>query len=291
MSETTQSHSLLPFTCWYQNSGGEIIRFDEAPIVVQSSGLFDYQWQFTTFDRAARDGGKAVFARRPVQEKSLVLDVFADTQEEHNAAINRLHDVLECDVGRLTPGKLWVNGQYIRCFAFASGKTIDRDWTRYSVVKLTFRVVSPAWTEERSVVLLPSDETVTDETFKQYPGRYPYRYADDDAAYRFVNDTNAPLPMVIKMFGPCSHPSVYVGGNEYSLETDIAAGDYAVIDQTDKSIWCVAGNGTKTNLFDTRKKSVDNFLYAPVGHLQVACSGNFACEVVFLVQRSEPRWN
>ncbi len=280
----------LPYACWYENSRGDMLRLDEAPIVVQSSGLFDYQWHLTTFDRAARDGGKVVSARRAVQEKSLVLDVFADTQEEHNAALNRLHDVTEYDVCRLLPGKLWVNGQYIRCLAFASTKTLDRDWTCYTVVKLTLKVFSPAWTEERSVVVMPGESAGGGDNYKHYPGKYPQRYADDDAAYQFVNETNGTLPMVIKLFGPCVNPAVYVGGNEYALNTEIAAGDYAVIDQTDKSIWLVANNGTRTNLFHTRKKSVDNFLYAPTGHLSITCAGDFACEVIFLTQRSEPRW-
>ena len=220
MSDSTQTADLLPFECYYENSGGEVIRFDQPPMMIRSSELFDYQWRLTTFDRAMHDGGKVVFARRPVQDKTLALDVFADTQEAHNAALNRLHDVLDYDVRRLTPGKLWVNGQYIRCLAFASIKTLDRDWTRYTVVKLSLRVVSPAWVEEHSVVLMPAEETADDNLNKRYPGRYPYRYADDDAAYRFLNDTGAPLPMILRFFGPCRNPSVFVGGNEYSLETE-----------------------------------------------------------------------
>lgn len=283
--------ALLPYDCRYENSQGEILRLDEAPIVVQSSGLFDYQWSLTTFDRAARDGGKAVFARRAVQEKSLVLDVFADTQEEHDAALNRLHDVLDCDLYRLSPGKLWVNGQYIRCFAYASSKTLSRDWTRYTAVKLTLKVVSPAWTAEETVTLMPSENNSADTGDKRYPAVYPYQYSDGGAVYRFENVGYAPAPMMIKIFGACSSPSVYVGGNEYALNADIAAGEYAVINQEEKSVTLVAADGQKTNWFGKRKKSVDNFLYAPAGLIEIRCSGEFVCEVTFLVQRSEPKWN
>ena len=291
MSDSTQTAGLLPFECYYENSGGEVIRFDQPPMMIRSSELFDYQWRLTTFDRAMHDGGKVVFARRPVQDKTLSVDVFAETQEAHNAALNRLHDVLDYDVRRLTPGKLWVNGQYIRCLAFASIKTLDRDWTRYTVVKLSLRVVSPAWVEEHSVVLMPAEETADDNLNKRYPGRYPYRYADDDAAYRFLNDTGAPLPMILRFFGPCRNPSVFVGGNEYSLETETPDGTYIVLDQMEKSIWCVAQDGTRDNLFDCRKKTNDIFLPAPAGSLSIACVGCLSCEVVFLVQRSEPRWS
>ena len=81
---------VLPYSIWYENSKGDVLRMDEPPIVVQTSGLMDYQWTLTAYDRALRDGGRVIHARRPIQDKTLVLDVFADTQEAHNAALNRL---------------------------------------------------------------------------------------------------------------------------------------------------------------------------------------------------------
>lgn len=282
---------LLPYSCWYENGRGDVIRLDDAPILVQSSGLFDYQWSITAFDRAARDGGKAVFARRAVQEKSLILDVFADTQQEHNAALDRLHDVIDYDMCMLSPGKLWVNEQYIKCFAYASTKTLDRDWTRYTAVKLTLKVVSPAWTAEETVTLLPSDSDVPDKYDKRYVGRYPCKYSDGGGIYRFDSGVNSSAPMIIKVFGPCSSPSVYIGGNEYSINVDVSDGEYVVINQEEKTVTKVSECGVKSNIFDKRKKSVDNFLYAPAGKIEISRSGNFPCEVTFLVQRSEPKWN
>lgn len=284
------TEALLPYTCRYENSRGESIALDGAPIVVRDSELFDYGWKLTASDAAAGDGGRAVAARRAVQDRTLMLDVFADTQEAHNAALNRLHDVMDYDVEMLTPGKLWVNGQYIRCFAYASEKTLDRDWTRYTVVKLTLKVVSPAWTAEETVTVLPAEPSEQGGAYKQYDGKYPYRYTEESASYRFVNRSGGRVPMILKIFGPCHAPSVFVGGCEYGLTGDVAQGAYAVIDQRDKSIVLVGADGTKSNYFAARKKSVDNFLGAPTGNLQITCSGAFACEVTFLTRRSEPKW-
>ncbi len=279
---------LLPYSIYYENSAGETIRFDEAPIVVQTTGLFDWQWNISSYDRAIRDGGRAVAARRPVQDRTLVLDVFADTQQEHNAAIGRLHNVLEYDLNTLIPGKLWINDRYVRCFAFTSVKTINRDWSAYTVVGLTVRLISPAWVKEETVTVLPVT-TAADTADKKYPGKYPYKYSEGNVA-RFINNTASSAPMMIKICGPCSNPSVYVGENEYSVNTSISAGEYAIIDQRDKSIYLVGQSGTRTNIFNLRNKSVDNFQYAPSGALTVSCSGQFACEVTFLTQRSEPEW-
>ena len=280
---------ILPYEIWYENSKGDVIRFDTAPIVVQTTGLFDWQWNISAYDRAIRDGGRAVAARRPVQDRTVVLDVFADTQADHNAAIDRLHNVLEYDLCTLTPGKLWINDRYVRCFATASVKTIDRDWSTYTVVGLTLKLISPAWVKEEPVTVLPVT-TATDTADKKYLGKYPYKYSEGGSVARFVNDTAAPAPMILKIFGACSNPSVYVGGNEYSVNTSVAAGEYVVIDQRDKSICRVGQSGTRSNIFNLRKKSVDNFQYAPSGSLTVSCSGQFACEVTFLTQRSEPEW-
>ena len=279
---------LLPYSIRYENSAGETIRFDQAPIVVQTTGLFDWNFSIATYDRSLRDGGRAVAARRPVQERSLVLDVFADTQSEHNAAIDRLHDVLEYDLCTLQPGRLWINDRYVRCFAFASAKTLDRDWTSYTVVSLTLKMISPAWVKEETVTVLPTTQN-NDSDNKKYFGKYPYKYSEGGNVGRFVNDTSGEAPMIIKIFGACSNPSVYIGENEYSVNTALAAGDYVIIDQRDKSIYRVSQNGIRTNIFNLRKKNVDNFRYAPRGPLTVSCSGQFACEVTFLTQRSEPK--
>ena len=261
---------ILPYRIWYENSVGETIRFDEAPIVVQTTGLFDWQWSLSAYDRAIRDGGRAVAARRPVQDRTLVLDVFADSQSEHDAALDRIHNVLEYDLCALTPGKLWINDRYVRCFATASVKTLDRDWTTYTVVGLTLKLISAASSD------------------KKYLGKYPYKYSEGGNVARFVNDTASSAPMILKIFGACSNPSVYVGENEYSVNTTIAAGEYVMIDQRDKSIVRVSQSGARANIFNLRKKSVDNFLPASPGSLSVSCSGQFACEVTFLTQRSEP---
>lgn len=277
----------MPYEIWYENSAGEVIRFDEAPIVVQTTGLFDWEFAVSAYDRAIRDGGRAVAARRPVQDRTLVLDVFADSQEEHDAALDNLHDVLEYDLLALSPGKLWINDRYVRCFAYASVKTLDRDWTSYTVVGLTLKLISPAWVKEERISVLPvSDNAAGGE--KRYPGKYPYRYSEGGNVVRFVNDTAGGAPMIIKIFGACVSPSVYVGGNEYSVNTTISAGDCVIIDQRDKSIIRVSQNGAKTNIFNLRKKSVDNFAPAPSGAVTVSVSGQFACEVTFLTQRSEP---
>ena len=278
---------ILPYSIYYENSAGEIIRFDEAPIVVQTTGLFDWQWNISAYDRAIRDGGRAVAARRPVQDRTVVLDVFADTQADHNAAIDRLHNVLEYDLCTLTPGKLWINDRYVRCFATASVKTLDRDWTTYTVVGLTLKLISPAWVKEETVTVLPVTAEAASSD-KKYLGKYPYKYSEGGNVARFVNDTASSAPMILKIFGACSNPSVYVGENEYSVNTTIAAGEYVMIDQRDKSIVRVSQSGTRTNIFNLRKKSVDNFAPAPSGTLAVSCSGQFACEVTFLTQRSEP---
>ena len=174
-------------------------------------------------------------------------------------------------------------------FATASVKTIDRDWSTYTVVGLTLKLISPAWVKEEPVTVLPVT-TATDTADKKYLGKYPYKYSEGGSVARFVNDTAAPAPMILKIFGACDNPSVYIGGNEYSVNTSISAGSYVIIDQRDKSIYRVGQSGTRSNIFNLRKKSVDNFQYAPPGSLTVSCSGQFACEVTFLTQRSEPEW-
>lgn len=271
------SEYLLPYACLYVNSAGEILRFDgrdHSPYLIQTSAMFDYQWSMTTYDRARRDGGRAVFARRAVQDKSLVLDVFADTQEAHNAALNRLHDVLDYDVCRLTPGRLYINNQYVECFAHVSVKTLDRDWTTYTVVGLTFKVISPAWT---------ADEAQNTRTL-----------AAGTQSMTFENTGAGTAPMILMIYGPCVKPVVTVGGNPYGVNITLAAGDKVVIHQPDKTVKSTV-SGVTGNAFNKRKKDADVFQPAPPGTLTVTRtdangSAAFDVTVTFLIQRSEPRW-
>ena len=114
---------------------------------------------------------------------------------------------------------------------------------------------SEASNPQETVTVLPMTAAVASDD-KKYPGQYPYRYSEGNTA-RFVNDTSDPAPMIIKIFGACSNPSVYVGENEYSVNTDISLGEYVIIDQRDKSIYRVSQSGTRTSIFHLRKKSVD----------------------------------
>ncbi|MBQ5544611.1 MAG: hypothetical protein IIU00_02960 [Clostridia bacterium] len=282
---------LLPYACLYQNSAGEILRFDgreDAPYLIQTSAMFDYQWSMTTYDRARRDGGRLVFARRAVQDKSLVLDVFADTQAAHNAALNRLHDVLDYDVCHLSPGRLYINNHYIECFASVSVKTLDRDWTTYSVVGLTFKVISPAWTKDYSHTLAAGTASLT----------FPDTSLDGENGLSSADET----PMTITIYGPCENPVVTVGGNSYGVNITLSSSsDYVVIDQQNKKIRACR-NGVWTNVFNLRNKTTDVFQPAPTfadaagSRLSVSRSDSngsagFAVDVLFHVRRSEPRWN
>ena len=107
----------------------------------------------------------------PFGLRTLVLDVFADSQSEHDAALDRIHNVLEYDLCALTPGKLWINDRYVRCFATASVKTLDRDWTTYTVVGLTLKLISPAWVKEETVAVLPVT-AASASSDKKYLGKY-----------------------------------------------------------------------------------------------------------------------
>lgn len=281
--------SILAYTCFYENSRGERVYFDRAPYVLQSSGIFDYEWELKTWQSASKDGGRCVSRRRPVQEKRIVLDVFAPTQAQFASAINRLADVIDTDVINRTPGKLWIGAQYALCYIYASYKTLERDWWEFATVSLSVQMENPCWiTERRFSLLACADEE--DENAKVYPLAYPYRYGSGSLASVISNDSISDAPMKIVFYGYAGNPEISIGGNTYGINAVIETGEYAVIDGQTREVYKIASDGTRINLFDRRTKQSDVFAPLASGSHTVEYSGAYGVDITIYQQRSEPLW-
>src|SRR5699024_10797764 len=127
---------------------------------------------------------------------------------------------------------------------------------------------------------------------KRYNGRYPCKYGTGYSQTTLDNTVGSwETPMIITIYGEAVNPSLSIGGNQYTLNTTLAANERAMIDQHHKKIYKIGTTGIETNIFNTRDKSTDIFKFAPVGMVSVLYNGDYSLDITLIHQRSEPLWN
>lgn len=279
---------MTPFTAYYENSRGERIRFDEPPVVMTGGDLFDSRWRLSTAVRPNGEGGRLLRGRRPCDERSLELALAAEDAAALAALLERLMNVTEYDIHARRAGRLWVCGQYLSCWCTASVKTLSDALPNAARVTLRVFPETPAWCTERRYSLRAGDND--DLTADRYPRRYPRRYGAGRGTTGVVNRSVAPAPLRVVFYGPAADPRVLVGSSDIGVNVTIAPGERAVVDQLTREVYTTAADGTKTNRFDSRRRSGTTFENAPPGSSPVEIMSGSYVDITLIEQRSEPLW-
>lgn len=278
----------------FENSKGESLRLDDGKsFIVQESDLRDFGWQYDIADNATGYGGTVNrFYRQPL-EKTLTLGIRAQTSDGLNDLLNALHQISEVDIGARTPGRLYVDNQYVKCYLSVSSKIeklIKRGGARFAVKTIGVLVMFPFWITEETKKFLAGGVSTQYEFGKKYNGRYPYMYGTGYNNTVLTNDHYASTPMRLTIYGGVVNPSIYIAGNEYGINSSAAVNERLVIDQLERTVYKLSAAGIRTNLFDYRIKTSDQFLYIPSGNSNVSYDGDYGFDITLFKQRSEPKW-
>ena len=276
----------------YENSAGETIRLDRNGFYCAEGTLRDFIWDYSYSGYPDGTGGSVSQFSRHEKTKAFEVSAHAYKREEIDSLLNRLHNITEYDVRNRTPGKLYLNQQYITCYLINSEITNKSKHMLFVTKKLTVLPVIPYWCIEKSKTFYAGDSQIGNIDGKKYNGRYPYKYSTNYAQSSLDNSEVAwDTPMIITIYGPAVNPSLTIGGNVYRINASITANERAVIDQLRKKVYKIGSAGTKTNLFNARDKSVDIFQFAPSGSVPVLHDSAFSFDITLVQQRSEPLWN
>lgn len=274
---------------YYLSASGERLYLNRPPYYIKESELFDFNWSLSVAQKPLGDGGRVLSRRRASNERKIRLYVYADNDADMAKAVNDLHRITDADTYALTHGRLYVGNEYLTCFVTASKKELDSDWRDCMCVTLTVMPDVPCWQMERCFSFSSAAEEDTGGA--KYPFRYPKRYSVSSKTTVIVNDHYAESPMVIKLYGPCEDPRFSVNGVLMGLDVTLTEGQYAIIDQREKTIVLVSDTGEKTNIFDSRLKNGNIFTYAPAGPSVLECDDGLGMDVTVIRQRSEPEWS
>lgn len=261
----------------YTNNLGETIRFDGTENIIAAHGdLRDWSLVY--------DGDKFTFDE--TVEKSVPLKIFGTTNQVRTAR-NRLFEIANADTAANKYGRLWFDDYYMKCYISESKKS--RYMADYGTITVKIWTDNPYWIKETT---LEFRKTGVVESGLKYKKKYEYKYTDYSFQQTVTNQSLAPAPFRLKIYGAATNPNIAIGSQRYQVNTSIAANQYLTLTAIDrqKTIILTAQNGTKTNLFNSRNKIYNVFAPIPTGTFSVSWDGTFDFDLTVLDRRSEPPW-
>lgn len=270
----------------YKNHVNEVFEFGKDGIFVNSNDLHNYDWKATS------KGNRISALTRQVSTRKLPVIILCDTAEKGIQARNRLLEVVEKDVLAMKHGQVIIGDYYFKCFVTKSQKEDYLTSKKYMTLDLTLTSDFPYWVKESTTEFRPGS-TGSGEGVGiglDFPYDFPYDYFSTMASNTLFNSGFVPSNFRLMVYGPCSNPSITIGGHTYQVNCDIEQGEYLTIDSTTKKIQLTKIDGTLVNQFNNRNKTSYIFEKIPVGNSAVSWSGSYDFDLILMEERSEPKW-
>ena len=266
----------------YQNHQNEEIIFGKETFLNKNE-IRDYSWKYDTDFNSISNFYKGVIS------KKMSVVILANTEEEGTAKKNKLFEVFEKDVLAGKPGKLFVNGYYFQGYITESKKSNYLISRRLLYVEVNLSSDNPFWIRPTTFIYRAEEYTQA-VGVKMYAYDYPYDYGNGLAQNNILNNFFMPCNFKMIIYGPCLHPTIYIAGNAYAVDTDIYDREYLTIDSSMKTIMRTKKNGELISEFNARDKEHYIFEKIPPGSHIVSWSGSFGFDVILIEERSEPPW-
>lgn len=282
-------------TLYYESSDGTIIDFMSNGIYAQEpETLLENDWQYTTISGI---NGIAKIKRfyKDVKAYNLTLDIMADTEEEFNALMYKMHAAFDKDVQSLIPARLWWNDFYKEIYVVASSHTEFDELFESVTKKLTILSLRPMWTREYKYqyMISASEIGALDYGMEGFYDGFDYDGFDYGQAENIdiLNvDVISAANFELVFYGPIQKPTVTIGKHKYGLNVDLAAGEYATVNSLKKKIKKYDRYGHEENIYHTRNRDSEIFEKLPAGTLQVLKSSELAFDITIYDERGEPVW-
>ena len=279
----------MKYDIYYMNSAGQKLDLCKVPYLLETGNFLDFEWDYTTSTNFNSYGGKIDEFTKSVKSKKLQMSVFAWTEDAYKTALDTMIDTFEYDVINKTPGRLYVNGNYLRCYITGGSFEEWEDTADYMEVELTLTSEYAMWIIEREWNFAVTGNLAKGS--KQYPKRYPYRYANGTTSGKVFQRSNSPANFKIVFHGPVSDPTAIIGGLTYGLvNVDLAESEYAVIDSFSATIKKYCADGAVQNIYNARTRENSVFEKLRAGSLDVHWTGEYLLSIVVYEERSMPRW-
>lgn len=269
--------------CYYQNSAGQEINLMKYPYRLITADFFDYEWDESTYN------GMIYGFSRKQYKKNVKLDVFCGV-DEFAEAMNQFENIVSVDVLKSTPGKIYVNGEYLSCYIKGVKK---EEWEAgiYTIVTLTLISDHPFWINEASKQFYPKEAGESTSDFLDYPFDYLFDYTISDIGSQdWYIDHITSCPFVMTIYGPVTNPRILINGRVIEVYTTLESNEYLILDSRDHTIIKYLSNGTTSSLYNNRYMEESVFDPIGPGTIFITWPGTFGFDITAYMERNEPRW-
>lgn len=222
----------------------------------------DYEWEAIANER--KIGELVTGFRKKAKVYSIILTVRGGLEERRDL-IDALTDSFEHDIAYVAPGRIFFGDWYIECYIRSKITGISQIWNNWTKMELKVYCPHPVWIREREHNFKAAEVTSTNN--KRYPYRYRYRYAGGLNNTAIVNEHYTECNFLLRIYGPCVKPSVYIGEHEYHVDVTLEAGEYLEIDSVAETVTKYMTSGIRVNSFHNR--SFKNSVFQPIQTLSL----------------------
>lgn len=270
---------------YYQNNYGQKVDLMALPYKIRQADLHDYTWKYQS-----RDSLNPTVTRfyRSMESFSVGLDVYAVTEKTFHQAMNQLLEVTDKDVQGLTPGRLYVNSEYLPCYIVSSAKSNWMPGLPFVSVDLSLISEKGQWIKETRLNFTGSSGST--EAYMDYPFDYAYDYSSSTTDGILVNTGFLPADFELTVYGACAGPQIVIAGHAYKVSCGLQSGDHLIVNSLNKKIYKVTQAGERINQFHLRRRDSYIFEKIPAGDNTVVWDGSFAFGITLYEERSEPTW-
>lgn len=266
----------------YINHVGEVLEFGKAPLFVNENDLRNFSWVVDTMNDKISGFSKGIVS------KTIPIIIKCNSKAEGLAMRDHLFEVFEKDIIAKQYGRIVVGEYYLRCFVTDSSKSGYLTSAEYMELELVIQTDLPNWAREITTRFLT---TTKDEGFLDFPYDFSYDLKNGMALGEIFNSGIISTDFRIDIYGTVVNPVIFIGGHEYSVNTEVASGEVLTIDSVEKTITLTKVNGKKVNCFMHRNRNSYIFQKIPSGVSTVTTGAvDFSFAVTLLEDRSEPRW-
>ena len=262
---------------YYINSNLQKFVFNDKDIKIKELNLHEYEYtpkEDTTF-----------FERKPTNIPFTLM--FYGSEQKRKDNLEKFHKIISVDRARGKLGKLYF-GNYFLEGNFVSEKIYPYKSKGVTVNEIKIYCKIPYWVKETKHSYAYQNEKVKNP--KRYNNRYPYRYVSSTANLLLENKHYADSNFKLRIFGPCTNPSITIGKTTYTVYITLEESERLEINSKNKTIVKIDVFGNSINEFNSREKHCDFFKLIPPGTQNISF-GKFNFEIILFEERSMPKWN
>lgn len=265
----------------YKSNAGTVIPLNSGVYVGKPNDLFSREWDYEIGYRALATASRGA---RKVSFKAFLANM---------AQADAFRRCADTDMQKGTPGTIYVNDWFQRCFVVAS--EVDGVGDDFFTTKLTLVLLDGVWRRGTTTTFVPVQGSA-DYEFLDLPHDLPYDLGATPPLQYAINPGYSDSPAKFVVYGPAVNPSVRLAGNLYQVDVTVPEGGYMDIDPLRRTVTVVAADGTTMDAFSKAHRGSGAgsgeyiFEHMPVGTSEISWDNSFGFDLTLYEEEGEPAW-